>query len=279
MRTFSILWKYMMTFLLYDLQYGGRYEADHVREDGWDSFHWPPNSIYSDRNGIFQEIKENKEKESVNAQKKAKFLKADDLLETISDDEVKREIDPEDVEVKMDLYYSDPRIGSHSEDSIGQYGYMDDDDGDNFGPDTWQDWLSKKTRLSWNWSWHSTKHAKSSPRRRPAFMSTKLETEETLQAEAWPYKELKLFRVWDHSHRFDELYVRILSISRRYSDLSENREEGEEDTEFEQTRKVTDPDDDEQGAGWQSVEIDTRPVDIKTDEKPVLDEEPSLHPG
>ena len=49
--------------------------------------------------------------------------------------------------------------------------------------------------------------------------------------------------------------------------------------EFEQTRKVTDPDDDEQGTGWQSVEIDTRPVDIKTDDKPVLDDEPIVNQG
>jgi len=42
-----------------------------------------------------------------------------------------------------------------------------------------------------------------------------------------------------------------------------------------------DMDDDEQGAGgaWQSVEIDSRPVEIKAEDKPALDDEPVLNGG
>ena len=37
--------------------------------------------------------------------------------------------------------------------------------------------------------------------------------------------------------------------------------------------------DDEGGTGWQSVEIDTRPVDIKDEDHVALEEEPTLDAG
>lgn len=46
------------------------------------------------------------------------------------------------------------------------------------------------------------------------------------------------------------------------------------------SKSKTELDDEEQGTGaWQKVEIDTRPVEIVADDKPVLDDEPVLTGG
>ena len=37
--------------------------------------------------------------------------------------------------------------------------------------------------------------------------------------------------------------------------------------------------DDDAGTGWQSVEIDTRPVDIKDEDHAALEEEPTVNAG
>ena len=44
-------------------------------------------------------------------------------------------------------------------------------------------------------------------------------------------------------------------------------------------RNRNDREDDEFATGWQSVEIDTRPIDINSDDKAVLDDEPVVNQG
>lgn len=44
-------------------------------------------------------------------------------------------------------------------------------------------------------------------------------------------------------------------------------------------RNRNDKEDDEFATGWQSVEIDTRPIDINSDDKAVLDDEPVVNQG
>lgn len=65
--------------------------------------------------------------------------------------------------------------------------------------------------------------------------------------------------------------------------LAGNREENDDEMmDYDQDadpRNRNDREDDEFATGWQSVEIDTRPIDINSDDKAVLDDEPVVNQG
>ena len=177
---------------------GGRYEADHERRmdeirtklrEQQDTLSLAQPTLATEFYTAteMESFKKSKKKKVRTLRKKNKILKADDLLETIPDEEVKREIDPEDVDVKMDLTNPIPGLDLIQKIPLDT-GDMDDDD-DDFGPDEDLTGLTveeDKAQLELELALNKARKIKSEKK---AFMSTKLETEETLQAEAWPYKE------------------------------------------------------------------------------------------